>query len=62
MEHLVILSDLWGKTKKDWWINYLTFINPAIQIMFIDIAEWAEIPEGISSEKTRHVHFIERGH
>jgi len=61
MERLVVLSDLWGKTKNDWWVNYQPFLAPAIQIQFIDIAEWAEIPEDILSKKKRHAYFMQGG-
>lgn len=57
----MILSDLWGKRKKDWWRNYLENLSIYFDVTFYDCTELAQIDVAIFDEKVLHEHFVKGG-
>ena len=60
-QKLVILSDLWGKRKMDWWRFYYDALEPYFDISFYDCAELAGIDITVIDEKELHEQFTNGG-
>ena len=56
---LIILSDLWGVKKGDWWHFYLDALNPYFEITFYDCAKLAQV-DVAPNEKKNHEQFVIR--
>ena len=57
---LIILSDLWGEKKEDWWHFYLDALNPYFEITFYDCAKLAQV-DVAPNEKKNHEQFVNGG-
>jgi dienelactone hydrolase len=61
MQKLIILSDLWGKTKSEWVNDYITILKHHFDVTFYDSSELANIDLSDSSEEKIHQQFIYSG-
>jgi hypothetical protein len=61
MKRLIVLSDLWGKSKSDWFIQYETILKSHFEIVFYDCCKMAEIDLSDFSEDKIHHQFTNGG-
>lgn len=61
MRKLIILSDLWGKGKSDWYIHYESILKRHFEIVFYDCCELADIDLSDLSEDKIHQQFTNGG-
>lgn len=60
-KRLLILSDLWGERKNDWWHFYKNALDPYFEVVFYDCTELAEIETDAFDQKILHEQFINGG-
>jgi hypothetical protein len=60
-KRLIILSDLWGKEKSEWLINYTQILGEYFDITFYDSCELGAIDKSDYSENHLHKQFISGG-
>lgn len=58
---LIILSDLWGREKAEWFISYTQILIADFEIQYYDCCELGEIDKSDYNEKSLHKQFIEGG-
>ncbi|HEX7366675.1 MAG TPA: hypothetical protein VF273_06255 [Pelobium sp.] len=58
---LIILSDLWGKTKANWLTYYRTTLSEHFEISFFDCCELGEINTKDANEESLHQQFVNGG-
>ncbi len=61
MKRLIVLSDLWGKGKSNWFVEYEKILKKHFDICFYDCCELAEIDLYDLSEEKIHFQFINGG-
>ena len=61
MKRLIVLSDLWGKSKSDWFVRYETILKNEFEIVFYDSCELGDIDLSDSSEDRIHQQFAHEG-
>lgn len=61
MKRLIVLSDLWGKSKSDWFGHYETILRCQFEIVFYDSCKLAEIDLSDFSEDKIHHQFTNGG-
>lgn len=61
MEKLVILSDLWGKMKSDWLVEYSSILKNNFELVYYDCRVLGEIDIHSTSEDVIHQQFINGG-
>ena len=60
-EKLIIISDLWGKEKSEWLINYTRILEPKFDIVFYDSCELGQIDKSNYTQENLHNQFINGG-
>lgn len=60
-ERLIIISDLWGREKSEWLINYTRILEVKFDIEFYDSCELGEIDKTAYSRTNLHKQFVEGG-
>ncbi len=58
---LILLSDLWGKTKADWIQYYHELLDPVFDLQYYDCCELGGIDITNLKEETIHSRFVEDG-
>jgi len=58
---LLILSDMWGKKRKDWFPSYIAQLEPHFTVDFIDCSELAKIDLPVFEENTLHHEYVRGG-
>lgn len=58
---LVILSDLWGKEKSDWVLDYVIVLKDKFEIEYYDSCQLGGINEVLNTEEHRHNQFLNGG-
>lgn len=58
---LIILSDLWGKEKSDWTLNYIELLKDNFEIQYYDCCELGEIDKTDYTEENLHNQFVYGG-
>lgn len=58
---LIVLSDLWGKSKSDWFAEYETLLKGQFDIVFYDCRELAELDLSYFPEEQIHHQFTNGG-
>lgn len=61
LRRLIVLSDLWGKSKSDWFAQYETILKSQYEIIFYDCRELAEIHLSDLTEDQIHQQFTNGG-
>lgn len=61
MKRLIVLSDLWGKSKSDWFVQYETILKSEFEIVFYDCCKLGEIDLSEFSEDKIHQQFTNGG-
>jgi len=60
-KRLIILSDLWGREKSDWLINYTEVLKAHFDITYYDCCELGGINKSDYNEKSLHQQFVNGG-
>ncbi|KXX69425.1 hypothetical protein [Flammeovirga sp. SJP92] len=60
-ERLIILSDLWGKEKADWFIYYTKILETKFDITFYDSGDLGEIDKTNYEQEALHLQFLNGG-
>lgn len=60
-ERLIIISDLWGREKSEWLINYTRILEAKFDIEFYDSCELGGIDKTEYSQANLHKQFVEGG-
>lgn len=60
-ERIIIISDLWGRKKSEWLINYTQILETEFDIMFYDSCELGQIDVAIYTQENLHKQFIGGG-
>jgi len=60
-KRLIILSDLWGREKSDWLINYTQILETNFDIEYYDSCELAEINKSDYTQENLHRQFVNGG-
>jgi pimeloyl-ACP methyl ester carboxylesterase len=58
---LLILSDLWGKEKSDWVLDYVELLKNKFEIQYYDCCELGEIDKADYTEENIHNQFVSGG-
>jgi hypothetical protein len=58
---LIILSDLWGKEKAAWTLDYIELLKNKFEIQYYDCCELGEIDKTNFSEENLHNQFVNGG-
>lgn len=58
---LIILSDLWGKEKSDWVLDYIELLKDKFEIQYYDCCELGEIDKTNYTEENLHSQFVNGG-
>jgi hypothetical protein len=58
---LLILSDLWGKEKSDWVLDYVELLKNKFEIQYYDCCELGEIDKTNYTEENLHNQFVNGG-
>jgi pimeloyl-ACP methyl ester carboxylesterase len=61
MKRLIVLSDLWGKSKSDWFVQYETILKSEFEVVFYDCCTLGEIDLSDFSEDKIHQQFTNGG-
>ena len=61
MKRLIVLSDLWGKSKSDWFVQYETILKSEFEVVFYDCCKLGEINLSDFSEDKIHQQFTNGG-
>ena len=60
-ERLIIISDLWGREKSEWLVNYTRVLEAKFDIEFYDSCELGEIDKTEYTQANLHKQFVESG-
>ncbi|WP_437396937.1 alpha/beta hydrolase [Flagellimonas lutimaris] len=60
-ERLIIISDLWGREKSEWLINYTRILKSKFNIEFYDSCELGQIDISNYNQENLHKQFISGG-
>jgi len=60
-KEIIILSDLWGKNKSEWLVQFNETLSPEYKTKFYDSCELGEIDLTLSEEKLIHRQFVNFG-
>lgn len=60
-KRLIILSDLWGKRKSDWLVNYTRILSHNFNIVYYDCCVLGEINTADYREENLHQQFLDGG-
>lgn len=60
-KRLIILSDLWGREKSEWLINYTQILKTHFDIKYYDCCELGKIDKSDYTERKLHEQFINGG-
>lgn len=61
MKKLIVLSDLWGRRKSDWYVHYQSLLDSHFEIVYYDCCELANIDLSDFSEEKIHQQFTNGG-
>lgn len=60
-KRLIILSDLWGREKSQWLINYTQILNTYFNVEYYDCCELGEVNKSDYIEEKLHKQFVNGG-
>lgn len=60
-KRLTILSDLWGREKSEWLINYTRILKNDFDIAYYDSCELGEVDKAVYTEEKLHKQFVDGG-
>lgn len=60
-KRLIILSDIWGKDKSEWIINYTQYLEANFDIKYYDCCELGRIDKSDYTENSLHKQFVNGG-
>ena len=60
-ERIIIISDLWGRGKSEWLINYTQILETEFDILFYDSCELGQIDVSNYTQENLHKQFINGG-
>lgn len=60
-KRLIILSDLWGREKSEWLINYTRILKTDLNIEYYDSCELGEVDKSEYTERKLHEQFVNGG-
>ena len=60
-ERIIIISDLWGREKSEWLINYTRILETKFDILFYDSCELGQIDVANYTQENLHKQFISGG-
>lgn len=61
MKKLIVLSDLWGKEKPNWILQYITILEKYFDVKYYDCCELGGISKNELSEENLHQQFVNGG-
>lgn len=60
-ERLIIISDLWGREKSEWLINYTRILETNFSVLFYDSCELGQIDVSNYTQENLHKQFLDGG-
>lgn len=60
-ERLIIISDLWGRKKSEWLINYTQILKTKFNIAFYDSCELGQVDTSHYTQENLHKQFVNGG-
>lgn len=60
-QRLIILSDIWGKGKSEWLVNYTAILSSHFDVMYYDCCDLGAIDIADYSEEKLHQQFVNGG-
>lgn len=60
-ERLILISDLWGRQRSEWWIHYSRILAERFDLVFYDSCELGQIDISNYAQENLHQQFINDG-